>query len=104
VTVSFVVRNVGGRTGMDTPQVYVDMPAAGGEAPRRLAGFGKVDLKPGEQATVSATIDPRLFAVFDVAANRWRIDGGRYTVEVGHSSRDMALHGSVDMKAASIAP
>ncbi|MFK2879193.1 beta-glucosidase family protein [Rhodanobacter hydrolyticus] len=104
VTVSFVVRNMGSRAGMDTPQVYVDMPTADGEAPRRLAGFDKVDLKPGEQAVVSATIDPRLFAVFDVAANRWRIDAGRYTVEVGHSSRDLALCGTTDMKAASIAP
>ena len=103
-TVSFVVRNVGERTGMDTPQIYIDLPAADGEAPKRLAGFDKVDLKPGEQTTVSATIDPRLFAVFDVAANRWRIDAGRYTVEVGHSSRDLALRGNIDMKAASIAP
>jgi Beta-glucosidase-related glycosidases len=104
VTVSFVVRNVGRRAGMDTPQVYVDMPTADGEAPLRLAGFDKVDLKPGGQATVSATIDPRLFAVFDVAANRWCIGAGRYTVEVGHSSRYVALRGSIDMKAASIAP
>jgi len=42
--------------------------------------------------------------VFNVAADRWRIDAGRYTVEVGHSSRDFALRGSVDMKAASVAP
>ena len=104
VTVSFAVRNVGRRAGMDTPQVYVDMPIADGEAPRRLAGFDKVELKPGEQATVSATIDPRLFAVFDVAVDRWRIAAGRYTVEVGHSSRDFTLRGNVDMKAASIDP
>ncbi|MEW9570924.1 beta-glucosidase [Rhodanobacter sp. Si-c] len=104
VTVSFTVRNVGGRAGMDAPQVYVGMPAADGEAPRRLAGFDKVDLKPGGQATVSVTIDPRLFAVFDVAADHWRVAAGRYTVEVGHSSRDFTLRGNVDMEAASIAP
>jgi beta-glucosidase len=103
-TVRFVVRNVGERAGMDTPQVYIDMPTPAGEAPRRLAGFDKVDLKPGEQATVSVTIDPRFFAVFDVAANRWRIAAGRYTVQVGHSSRDFAQRGSIDMKAVSIAP
>lgn len=104
VTVSFVVRNVGTRAGMDVPQVYVDMPTTDGEAPRRLAGFDKVDLKPGAQATVTMTIDPRLFAVFDVAADRWRIAAGRYTVEAGHSSRDLALRGGVDLPAASIQP
>jgi len=104
VTVSFVVRNVGARAGMDTPQLYLDMPTADGEAPRRLAGFDKVSLKPGERTTVTMTVDPRLFAMFDVVGNHWHIAAGRYTVEVGHSSRDLALRGSVDMQATSIAP
>jgi beta-glucosidase len=104
VVVSFVVRNTGTRAGMDTPQVYVDMPTTDGEAPRRLAGFDKVGLRPGEQATVSMTLDPRLFAVFDVARDRWSIAAGRHAIEVGHSSRDFVLHGDVSMKATSLAP
>ncbi len=41
------------------------------------------------------TIDPRLLAVFDVAADCWRINAGRYVVEVGHSSRDLALRSNI---------
>jgi beta-glucosidase len=104
VTVSFMVRNVGSRVGMDTPQIYLDMPASTGEAPRRLAGFDKIRLRPGERRAVSVAIDPRLFGVFDVGANRWRIDAARYVIEVGHSSRDRVLHGDIDMQSASVAP
>jgi beta-glucosidase len=104
VVVHFEVSNDGDRSGMDTPQIYVDMPPGTGEAPRRLAGFDKVSLRPGERRTVSVTIDPRLFAVFDVAADCWRIGAGRYTVEVGHSSRDLALLSGIDLGAARVAP
>lgn len=104
VVVHFEVSNDGDRVGVDTPQIYVDMPPGTGEAPRRLAGFDKVSLRPGERRTVSVAIDPRLFAVFDVAADCWRIGAGRYTVEVGHSSRYLALHSGIDLGAARVAP
>ncbi|MEO8779991.1 MAG: glycoside hydrolase family 3 C-terminal domain-containing protein [Rhodanobacter sp.] len=104
VIASFEVSNNGDRAGLDTPQVYVDMPTNQGGAPRRLAGFDKVLLRPGQRKTVSITIDPRLFAVFDVAADRWRIGAGRYTVQVGHSSRDFALSSRIRMNAADMAP
>lgn len=104
VVVRFEVRNDGNCAGMDTPQIYVDLPPGIGEAPRRLAGFDKVSLRPGERRTVSVTIDPRLFAVFDVADDDWRIRAGHYTVEVGHSSRDPALRSNIGLAAARIAP
>ena len=103
VTASFMVGNEGSRAGMDTPQIYVSASASGA-ALRRLAGFSKVSLLPGQRKEVSITIDPRLFAAFDVAANHWCIDRGRYAVEVGHSSRDFTLHDGVEMPATSIAP
>lgn len=103
VTVSFTVRNSGTRAGMDTPQVYVSLPSDG-EAPRRLAGFDKLALQPGQSGTVSVTIDPRLLATFDVATHRWKIAGGRYPIQVGHSSRDLVLNGQATVTAATRAP
>ncbi|HEX8623104.1 MAG TPA: glycoside hydrolase family 3 C-terminal domain-containing protein [Allosphingosinicella sp.] len=85
VTVSFRVRNTGRRAGMDVPQVYVSGP--GWEAPKRLAGFRKVDLAPGASTTVTLTLDPRLLATF--SGSRWRIAGGTYKVMLGASSRDI---------------
>ncbi len=104
VTARFEVSNDGDRAGVDTPQLYVDMPPESGEAPRRLAGFGKIALRPGERRTLSLSIDPRLFAVFDAATDRWRIGAGRYTVELGHSSRELVLHDDIALSAASLAP
>jgi beta-glucosidase len=104
VTVSFKVTNLGSRAGMDTPQVYVGMPADSGEAPRRLAGFDKVSLQPGQSQTVTVTIDPRLLAVFDPPAHQWQVAAGNYPIQVGHSSRDFVLNGSATVTAASIAP
>ncbi|HEU0100368.1 MAG TPA: glycoside hydrolase family 3 C-terminal domain-containing protein [Allosphingosinicella sp.] len=85
VTVSFRVRNTGKRRGTDVPQIYV--AGAGWEAPKRLAGFRKVDLAPGASTGVTLTLDPRLLATF--SGGRWRIAAGRYKVMLGASSRDL---------------
>ncbi|GLQ96949.1 beta-glucosidase family protein [Dyella mobilis] len=104
VTVSFKVTNLGKRAGMDTPQVYVGMPADSGEAPHRLAGFDKVSLQPGQSQTVTLKVDPRLLAIFDVQGHQWQVAAGSYPIQVGHSSRDFELNGEAKVAAAHIAP
>jgi beta-glucosidase len=104
VTVSFKVTNTGKRAGMDTPQVYVDMPANSGEAPRRLVGFQKVSLQPGQSTMVTVTVDPRLLATFDVTGHAWHVAAGNYPIQVGRSSRDFVLSGQARVAAAHIAP
>jgi beta-glucosidase len=104
VTVSFKVTNTSSRAGMDTPQVYVGMPANSGEAPRRLIGFQKVALQPGQSTTVTVTVDPRLLAIFDVPGHQWQVAAGNYPIQIGHSSRDFVLNGEAHVDAAHIAP
>ncbi|RUL71446.1 beta-glucosidase family protein [Dyella choica] len=104
VTVSFKVSNAGQREGMDTPQVYVSLPGDSGEAPRRLAGFQKLALQPGQSRTVTVTIDPRLLATFDVPGHQWKVAAGSYPIRVGHSSRDFELNGAATVAAATMAP
>jgi beta-glucosidase len=66
VTAHFRVANKGQRQGAVVPQIYVGAaPAAGWEAPRRLGGWQKVTLEPGQSREVSVTIDPRLLARWD---------------------------------------
>jgi beta-glucosidase len=91
LTVSFKVTNTGKVASKDVPQVYVgpNDGKAGWEAPRRLAGFRKVDLAPGASTTVSLTVDPRLLATFESKAKTWTIAGGTYAVSLGASSRDL---------------
>ncbi|MBU6392967.1 MAG: glycoside hydrolase family 3 protein [Sphingomonadales bacterium] len=89
VTVRFSVTNTGSRAGADVPQVYVTLP---GKA-RRLIGWSKPALAPGESRTVTVTADPRLLASFDTAARRWSVQPGTVRVEVSHSASDPVLTG-----------
>jgi beta-glucosidase len=86
------------------PQVYVGPKGdSGWEAPRRLAGFKKVDLAPGASTKVSVTVDPRLLATFDSKAKAWTIAAGAYEVSLGASSRDLTAKADVTLAAKSAA-
>ena len=81
------VRNTGQRAGADVVQVYVQVP---GSPVRRLAGFGKVMLAPGQSREVRVALEPRLLADFDTATRRWVIHGGRYAIYAGRSATDLS--------------
>ncbi len=90
MTATFTVTNTGHRAGAETAQVYVGQPAAAGEPPRVLGGYGKVFLQPGASKLVSVSLPPRAFAHWD-AAKGWTVAGGTYRLLVGSSSRDIRL-------------
>jgi len=99
LTVSFSVRNTGTRVGKAVPQVYVSPKAGGWEAPKRLAGFKKVELAPGASASVTLTVDPRLLSVWDAKAHGWSVAAGDYDVTLGASSRAVSVTSTVALKA-----
>jgi beta-glucosidase len=99
VTVSFTVKNTGARAGKDVPQLYVGHSGDGWEAPRRLAGWQKVSLQPGESRQVSLTLDPRLLAHFDGKTHKWEIAKGAYELSLGSSSRSFSQKASVTLEA-----
>jgi len=79
--VRFKVTNTGNVAGKDVPQVYVSPVAAGSakwEAPKRLAGWDKVVLQPGESKEVEVAVEPRVLGTFDEASRTWRIGKGKY--------------------------
>jgi len=78
LSATFTVRNSGKLRGKDVAQVYVAPLGARWEAPKRLAGFKKVDLAPGASATATVTIDPRLLAMYEPASKRWKVAAGEY--------------------------
>ncbi|BBC72448.1 glycosyl hydrolase [Altererythrobacter sp. B11] len=101
VTASVDVTNTGKVQGKDVVQLYLtDKP--GGVA-RRLLGFQKVELAPGETKRVTLTADPRLLAEYETGRG-WRIDAGAYTVGVGHDAGTMELTGSVTLRSARLDP
>jgi beta-glucosidase len=102
VTVQFTVRNAGQRRGKDVAQVYASPAKSEWEAPKRLAGFQKVDLAPGQSRTVDVKVDPRLLASFDEASQQWRISPGTYRLLVGESSRDIRSTSAVTLTGRSL--
>ncbi len=85
---SFTVKNTGGRAGAEIAEVYVALPASAGEPPKRLAGWSKLQLNPGESREVSSPINPRELSIYDEGTNKWKQLPGRYTFMVGGSSKD----------------
>jgi beta-glucosidase len=95
--VSFTVKNTGSRAGAEVAEVYVALPAAAEEPPKRLAGWSRVQLKPGESREVSLAINPRELSIFDESTNAWKQLPGHYTFMVGGSSNDFPLQKAVDL-------
>jgi beta-glucosidase len=87
ITASFTVTNRGDRAGADVAQVYATAP---GKA-KRLIGWGRAMLAPGESRQFSVTADPRLLANFDVKKQAWVVKPGDYRVEVGMSAAEPVL-------------
>ncbi|RFP09579.1 glycosyl hydrolase [Duganella sp. BJB475] len=84
----FQVTNTGAVKGKDVPQLYVAPQGVKWEAPKRLAGWDKVELAPGESREVSVTVDPRLLATYDSRSKSWRVAKGSYKVLLAHSAGD----------------
>ncbi len=98
LSVTFTVRNTGKRAGTEIAQVYSGFPAAAGEPPKRLVGWTRVDLEPGEQKTVTVAVDRDRLSVYDEASDSWKLTTGRYDLQVGGSSRNLPLHQEVSMQ------
>jgi len=94
-SVSFTVENTGGRAGTEIAEVYVKLPAAAGEPFRRLAGWQRIGLIPGESKRTTVTLDPVYLSVFNVDSEKWDLLNGEYQVLVGSSSEVTPLSGSL---------
>ncbi len=88
LSVSFSVKNTGAVAGKDVVQVYVAPKSTKWEAPKRLAAFQKVDLKPGETTNVTVSVDPRLLAMYQSKDKTWKIAKGEYEVILAKSTAE----------------
>jgi len=98
VRLSFYLANTGTRAGAEIAEVYAVLPARATEPPKRLVGWGKVKLDPGESKEVTIEIDPWYLSIFNVDRDAWQVLPGQYTFLVGGSSRSLPLKASVDLK------
>lgn len=101
VTVRARVTNTGERAGAEVVQVYLGIPVSG-QPPKRLVGFAKVVLEPGEAGDVEIVIDPAAsnhpFSVWDYGARGWAVVPGDYTVYVGTSSENTPFSSVISVR------
>ena len=94
--VSLTVTNTGSCAGAEVVQLYVAKPDAKIFRPaKELKGFVKVQLEAGESKTVTIPLDDKAFRYWNVATDRWEVEGGSYQLLVGASSTDIRLSAAV---------
>ena len=96
--VSFKITNTGDFAGAEIAQLYVGKQgAASTRTKRELKGFCKEFLQAGEARTVEIPFDSRTFRYYNTDTHSWEIEGGRYQIYVGNSSRSLPLTGEIEV-------
>lgn len=97
VTVRFQVANTGARAGDEIPQLYVnDLVSSVTTWEKRLAGFERIHLEPGESKAVSFVIQPENLDLWNEQMRRV-VEPGGFAVMVGASSTDLRLRGKFEI-------
>ncbi len=96
--VSFTVKNTGKRAGTEIAQVYASLPEAAGEPPKRLVGWTRVELGPGESKEVSVPVSRDRLTIYDEPSDSWKLVPGEYVIRVGGSSQSLPLEHKVSFK------
>ena len=98
LSISFKIKNTGQRAGSEIAQVYAGFPEAASEPPKRLIGWARVDLAPGEEKQITVSADRSQLSVYDEGSDSWKLIPGNYNVQAGRSSRDLPLHQDVTLQ------
>jgi beta-glucosidase len=104
VSVTFLVRNDGARAGAEVAQVYLALPQAAGEPPKRLVGWRKITIASGRTQSITIEIQPQMLAIYDVSKDLWQILPGEYRIFAGGSSRQLPLQAVFSIRAAQPIP
>lgn len=91
-TITFIVnvKNTGTREGQEVVQMYIsDRQSSLPRPVKELKGFKKVKLAPGEEKTVTFTVDKKALSFFDDAKHDWVAEPGHFEAIIGSSSRDI---------------
>ena len=103
---SCTVTNTGSRAGAEVVQVYVSFPNSAvphmRNMNRRLVGFERVELAPGESANVVIPISIEQLCYYDESDHTYKVEGGNATMYISASSADDKYSASVTLSAATI--
>lgn len=94
-TISFTVKNAGKRAGSEIAEVYLSLPETAEEPPKRLVGWTRIELGPGESKQVSVPVSRDRLTIYDEASDSWKLVPGKYVFRVGGSSQELPLQQAV---------
>lgn len=87
VTFTVKVKNTGKRAGSEIVQLYIsDLKSSLPRPVKELKGFEKIALQPGEEKTVSFTVDKTALSFFDADKHDWVAEPGAFEALIGASS------------------
>jgi beta-glucosidase len=96
VKVTVNVRNTGAAAGKEIVQLYVrDVESNVIRPDKELKGFDKVELQPGEEKTVTFTLDKRSFAYYNTDIKDWHVENGDFEIMIGKSSKQIELRETI---------
>jgi Beta-glucosidase-related glycosidases len=90
ISFSVTVKNTGTCEGQEVVQLYIsDQKASLPRPVKELKSFKKVKLAPGEEKTVTLTVDKDALSFFDDSKHEWITEPGRFEAMIGSSSKDI---------------
>ncbi len=96
VAISVEIKNTGNRPGEEVAQLYIrDLPAPVSRPVKRLKGFQRLMLQPGESRRVTFTLPVAELAYWDRSKKAFVVAPGRFEIQIGSSSADIRLTGTL---------
>ncbi|SDH83176.1 glycoside hydrolase family 3 protein [Nonomuraea jiangxiensis] len=105
VTAEVTVTNTGPRPGVEVVQFYTHQQRSRVKQPlRRLRGFEKVRLAPGESRTATLRLPVAELAFWDVTRGRFVVESAPHRLMVGRSATDVRLSARFEVVGETIPP
>jgi len=90
IEVTVDVKNTGKVDGKEVVQLYTSKSDSKiTRAAQELKGFKKAAVKAGGSEKVTIKVPVKELAYYNVAAKKWTVEPGKYTIKLGTSSRDI---------------
>lgn len=91
ITVTAKIKNTGERKGAEVVQLYANWNGKGenGKKNRKLIGFERVELNPGEEKTITMDVKYEQFAYFNTNSHQFLVEDADVTLELAASSEDI---------------
>ena len=90
------MKNIGSCDGAEVVELYVHDGHSKIDRPiHELKGFEHMELRAGETKTVEFSLDRAAFSYWNPTTKAWQADPGAFEIQVGSSSRDIRLQGTL---------